>query len=277
MSICPDVLLYWHSLERKEDVLKYIASILLAFILITSGCVTTSKVDYPNYRLAHNEFENFSLNKSVYVAPIEQLSTRIYNFKEVYAVIQVEIESYMQQNGFDILSSEKCEGAFIHNMSKIGGFFDQRTGKMDSKLLQKCIHDTIKKLKMTSNFSAIIIPFLVFSPLNLQKPYISGTWDGVKRKVKNSSNSGVSFSPIQTMTVKLIVLSNNGALIFESSGGIDFIQKVKEVGSMYEGRVALVSNKSDEFSLEDIREGVEIAFHPFIFCQRIGDAKESYK
>jgi hypothetical protein len=118
------------------------------------------------------------------------------------------------------------------------------------------------------------MPFLVFTPLNLEKPYTRGTWNGVTRKVKVSTTSGMSFSPVHAMSIKLIVASQKGDFIFESVGGIDFIQKVVEVGSLADRGVGLRTKESDEFSLEDIREGIEIAFHPLIYCEKIGDAKE---
>ena len=254
--------------------MRITVSILLAFMLIISGCVSTSKVDYPSYRLNDDAYENISQDKSVYIAPIELFSIRYSNFEDVYGVVQSEIESYMQKNGFDVLSSDKCESAFIHNISKTGGFFSQQTGKIDAKLLQKCINETITELKKGSDYSAMVIPFFAFSPLSLKRPYTNGTWDGVKRKVKNNSISGVSFSAVQTMSIKLIVISNSGDSVFESIGGIDFIQKVKEAGSSDDLGIGLVVKEAKEFSIEDIREGIEIAFHPFIFCQRIGDAKE---
>jgi hypothetical protein len=76
------------------------------------------------------------------------------------------------------------------------------------------------------------------------------------------------------MSVRLIVVSSEGELIFKSGGGIDFIQKVIEKDSMGDRRIALVLKEPEEFSMEDIHEGIEIAFHPFISCQRIGDEKE---
>lgn len=77
------------------------------------------------------------------------------------------------------------------------------------------------------------------------------------------------------MSVKIIVLSSNGELIFESIGGIDFVQKVKETGSTANRSVGLVPKEAKEFSIEDIREGIEIAFHPLIYCEKIGYAKDN--
>jgi hypothetical protein len=257
--------------------LKIASPIFLVFFLITTACSTLNNVDYPSYRLNDKAYEKFSQNKSVYIAPIEPLSTRVSkdsNFREVYGVVQAEIESYMKKNGFNVLPSEKCESTFNFNMAKVGGFFNQETGKMDPKLLSSCVNYTIADLKKDSEFSAIVIPILFISPLELQKPYTSGTWEGVKRRVKINTSPGRTFSPVQTMSVRLIVVSSDGELIFNSVGGIDFIQKVIEKGSVSDRRIALVLKEPEEFSIEDIHEGIEIAFHPFISCQRIGDAKE---
>lgn len=254
--------------------MKIVIPALVVFYLITTGCATINKVDYPSYQFNEKAYEQFSQNKSVYVVPIEQLSARIPPLQKTYEVVQSEIESYMKKNGVNVLPSEKCESTFNANMSKVGGFFNQQTGKMDPKLLSSCINNTIADLKKDSEFSAIVIPFLVVSPLNLQKPYTSGKWEGVNRRVKINTSPGRTFSPVTTMSIRLIVVSSDSELIFKSTGGIDFIQKVIEKGSLGDRRIALVLKEPKEFSIADIHEGIEIAFHPFISCQRIGDAKE---
>lgn len=254
--------------------MKFLISILTALMLVASGCVTTSKVDYPSYRLDEEIYQSLPEKKAVYIAPVELLSTRIANFRDVYGVMQSEIESYMAGNGYNVLSSGRIERNFSYNMAEIGGFYNQQTGKFDTKLLHKCIDNTIEDLKKYGEFSTIVIPLLVFSPLSLQRPYTRGTWNGVTRKVDVKTTSGMSFSPVRTMSIKLIVFSSESDFIFDSVGGIDFIQKVREVGSLGSRGVGLTTKESDEFSLEDIREGIEMAFHPFIFSEKIGDAKE---
>lgn len=261
-------------IKERRPVLKNAFLFFLAFALVIGSCATTNRVNYPDYQLDDEEYQKISLNKSVYIAPIDQLSNRIGSFREVYRTIQSEIESYMRSNGFNVLPSKEFENSFTKNLQIVGGFFHQQNGQIDTQLLNKCIKNTITELKQKYEFSAIVLPYLVFSPLKLKRPYMQGTWDGVERQIKTNTVSGMSFSPIQTMSLKLVVLSNDGNWIFKSQGGIDFIQKVKEVGTTTERRVALAWKESKDFSIRDIREGIEIAFHPFIFCPRINNAKK---
>jgi hypothetical protein len=243
--------------------------LLLFCVVIFGNCAP--QIQYPVYRFDENAYQKLSQNKSIYVVPVEMLSTQIPNLEPIYDSINSEIESYLTNHGYDLLPSDKFVAVFRKNVAEGGGIFDTQTGKRDNRIVLKHILQAVSYLRDRENASAVILPSLRYLRAELKDNYSYATWDGVRRKAQYSPQS--RWTSMMAMTLSIAVIEASEQMVFTSRGGIDLIQKAiqeRRSGSIVQ---SLATKQPDDFKIEDIREGIEIAFHPFIKSEMIGSSR----
>jgi len=136
-----------------------------------------------------------------------------------------------------------------------------------------------RKLGESRDFQALVMPSLLLHQTRVK--HRKATWDGVKRRmdVVNMPHAPAGRSDdvmLRAMTglgmmgdaavssLHVVVISREGQRVFEGRGGLDFVQEmeVKNVDRSY--RVDL---RTREALLQDraiLREGIEIAFTPYL-------------
>jgi hypothetical protein len=277
----------------KRSPMQGIMRIRLFFFLTTvitfAGCVTSpdvvtligygsaNQIKFSEYKFDDEKFLALLKNKTVYVAPVKKVSFVYGNFIDVYDTIQSEVETYMKNNGFNVLPSNDFENIYNAILSSFGGIFNEQTGEIDNKKMNDALLKTSIELLKTNKYSAVVMPVIAYNYLPLKKPYTNGEWDGVKRHVTIKTVTGLTFTSIATMSINILVVTPEGGMIFQRKGGIDFIQKVRETGKISEPSISLLTKESKDFDTKDIREGIEVAFHPLIYSSRIAAEIEKMK
>jgi len=135
-----------------------------------------------------------------------------------------------------------------------------------------------KDLGKRVGFDAVVIPALILRSVRVTDN--SGTWDGVRRQVSmvnlphrgrgveaDTFSKGIALGGISgsVMAASLYVLAYlpDGQRVFEGVGGFDFVQEA-DLGGAYRRSWELVSNPSLMYRPDVLREGVQIAFGPYL-------------
>jgi hypothetical protein len=127
-------------------------------------------------------------------------------------------------------------------------------------------------------FDAMLMPSLILHSVRVTDS--SGTWDGVRRRVKmvnlpsrgiggsaDTFTKGVAFGGISASvlasSLHVTVLSPDGRLVFEGQGGFDFAQEA-DLGRAYRWKWELRRKSGLLRDPAVLREGVEIALGPYL-------------
>lgn len=244
---------------EKHECKKTILLALLT-VLFLVGCQTTNKKFFP-YKFNATEYEKVFDNKKVFLSPVQLITDQYPENKDLYDALDFIMKSYLEDNGYHVLSSEKFSAIWNNNKKAIGGLYEQNTGQISQHLLNECLCKTITDLRQKNDFSAIVIPWAKYQNIELKEKSLQwGVWDGVKRIVKTEGGIRNRWKSHLAISVSVIVISQDLKSVFKSRGGIDFLTK-----SVYKDRTFKKMPKSfKEFSSQHLSEAVEIAFHPFI-------------
>jgi hypothetical protein len=127
-------------------------------------------------------------------------------------------------------------------------------------------------------FDALLMPSLILHSVRVTDN--SGTWDGVRRRVKmvnlpsrgmggsaDTFTKGIAFGGISgsvlASSLHVTAFSRDGRLVFEGQGGFDFTQEA-DLSSAYSWKGELRRKPGLLKDPEVLREGVEIALGPYL-------------
>ena len=122
-------------------------------------------------------------------------------------------------------------------------------------------------------FDALVVASLVYRDAWLQNQRVK--WDGVVRRIRGEEDEPMTVPEVFTATVPAVslhvmVFDAGGALVFENYGGVDLAHRLTLVSGDEDGlRFDLLDPVLAEHRF--LREGVELAFDPYLPRGRVGD------
>ena len=130
-----------------------------------------------------------------------------------------------------------------------------------------------RKLGESTDFDALVVASLVYREARLSRRQVK--WDGVIRRISDRGDEShrvpESFTgTVSAVSLHVMVFDVGGELIFENYGGLDLSHSLSVEPSEEGGLVAeLRDGVLEEHSI--LREGVELAFEPYLQRPRSAD------
>ncbi|WP_145999263.1 hypothetical protein [Oceanicoccus sp. KOV_DT_Chl] len=177
------------------------------------------------------------------------------------------VKDYLKSNGYKILPNYHFENAWQQASRTYGDVYDPSTGKINVNAWRGAMITTGELLREQTDADIII-----FADVIEHDVQHSGSmqhyarWYGVTRKpALQGAGSGVPIGfdwtqQIKGASIMVTIYDVNLKRIFTSRGGIDTLQAV----DMKSANPSFIRRKNLLKSDNNIEEGIEIAFHPFI-------------
>jgi hypothetical protein len=126
-----------------------------------------------------------------------------------------------------------------------------------------------RSLSRERRFDALVLPWIALRPAKVRGREVA--WDGVVRTMKLVNPSGRSPTLLEDFTadaaapsLQVVVLSADGAKIFEGIGGLDLVHELVIDGDPPRIDARPLARPEIFSDRTPIREGVAVAFDPFL-------------
>lgn len=243
-----------------------LATVIFALTLTAcSGTPTYNPTTFP-YQVEQQLLDKANI-KTVVIAHVN-LGAPSRNYLEKTAPrIDAAVSAYLKENGFRVLPQRKFEQHWNAAVRAFGNPVDPTSGKVNMKTFAQIMHTVRDEMIKGNKLDAFIFTDL----LEFQVPFSGGLkhlarWDGVTRKPSlQGPGNGVSSDFDWNMqaavaSLQISIYDMELKALFSSRGGIDATDAIDTRSS--KGRYVRRRNilESENF----IKEGIQLAFHPFI-------------
>ena len=180
--------------------------------------------------------------------------------------IDAQVSAYLKENGFKVLPQREFEQRWNTAVRSYGNPVDPTTGKINMKSFTQIMNTVRDEMRDTG-----VDAFIFTDLLELQSAFSGGLkhvarWDGVTRKPSmQGAGDGVSADfdwgmLLDVASLQVSIYDIELKRVFASRGGLDATQAIDMRSSKgrYVRRREILENETH------VREGIEIAFHPFI-------------
>lgn len=194
------------------------------------------------------------------------------------AKIDAMIEDYLKDNGYQIAPSYLFDNAWKQALYTYGDFYDPTTGKVDQRSWMAVMSTTLNLLKQDTDVDAVLFTDVIVHDVQHSAGLNHyARWYGVTRKpATQGAGSGVPTSfnwtqPIKAASLAVTIYDMDGDPLFSSRGGLDTLYAVnmRNPDSGFTRRKNLLDNNSN------LKEGIQLALHPFIPMKRYPGKKAS--
>ncbi len=216
--------------------------------------------------------------KTVVIAHVN-LGDPTRNYLRVHeARIDKMVEAYLEENGITVLPTRLFEQEWKRAVRAYGDVYDPTTGEVNRKSFALALVNVRDALRETHDLDAF-----VFTDILSQKVAFSAginhiaRFNGVSRKpTLQGPGEGVSTAfdwsrEADSASLWVSVYDMELQRVFTSIGGLDMTEAIdtRSSSGAFVRRRSILENKTN------IREGIELAFHPFIPMERYPGKPES--
>lgn len=177
------------------------------------------------------------------------------------------VSTYLKENGYKVLPQRQFEQHWNTAVRAFGNPLDPTTGRVNEKTFAQIMHTVRDEMQKTSKLDAF-----VFTDILEVKTSFSGglkhlaRWDGVSRKPSlQGPGEGVSADfdwnmQVSAASIQVSIYDMELKPLFFSRGGMEATEAIDTRSSegRYIRRRNILENKNQ------VMEGIQIAFHPFI-------------
>ncbi len=252
-------------MRRINNLCSYTAMAGLALVML--GCSSTPTYNatvYP-YEINQARVDQDDI-KTVVIAHVNLgLPSRTYLDKEAPR-IDAAVSAYLKESGFKVLPQRDFEQRWNTAVRAYGNPVDPTSGKVNMKTFSQ-IMTSIRDEMRDTGLDAFVFTDLV----ELQTAFSGGLqhvarWDGVTRKPTiQGPGDGVNANfdwamLVDAASIQISIYDMELKRVFASRGGMDATQAIDSRSSQgrYVRRREILENETN------VREGIEIAFYPFI-------------
>lgn len=150
----------------------------------------------------------------------------------------------------------------------------------DAMTFEGAARHLARRLRAKHAYDALVVPGLAMRPARLRSRRVS--WDGVDRKLETVGEprehgsvtlANTFHGEIQAPSLAVYVFSPDGALLFQGIGGLDLAHRAHVYPGKYLGDTKWDMELRPELFTDPalLREGVEVAFDPFLPRRRAGE------
>lgn len=245
-----------------------IRTLSLALLALVAACSstptynpTTFAYEIDQERLAREPI------KRVVVTHVNVGSPSRNYLQDHEARVDKMVEAYLEENGIEVVPSRRFEQLWRTALQAYGDVYDPTTGEVNRKTFALALINVRDEMRTANEVDAF-----VFTDLLEKEAAFSGglqhiaRWDGVSRKpTLQGPGDGVSAdfnwnAPVKVASLWISIYDTELQRVFTSIGGLDTTQAIdtRSSSGRFVRRRSLLENESN------IREGIELAFHPFI-------------
>ena len=187
--------------------------------------------------------------------------------KEAAPTIDKAVADYLEENGYKIVSSRRFEQEWKTALRIYGDPTDPTSGRVNQKTFTLALISVRDALLKTGSVDGIVFTDIIERDITFSGGLKHlARWDGISRKPSlQGPGDGVSSGFDWNKTAKgaslwVSVYNMDLQRVFSSIGGLDATEAIDTRSSSG----AFVRRRSLLESKGHVREGVELAFHPFI-------------
>jgi hypothetical protein len=252
---------------RKISTLLQLATYtcLAALLLACSGTPTYNPTTFP-YDLNTERMAEDTI-KTVVIPHINLNGvSRKYLEKEAPR-LDGYVSTYLKENGYKVLPQREFEQHWNTALRAFGNPMDPTTGKVNMKTFSQIMQSVRDEMVKNSDLDAFVFTDLI----EFEVPFSGGLkhlarWDGVARKPSlQGPGSGVSADFDWNMqaavaSIQISIFDIKLQRVFIGRGGMDATEAIdtRSSSGRYIRRRSILENR------ENVMEGIQIAFHPFI-------------
>lgn len=273
--------LYWHDLKTpvianlEVKAQKLLLSMLRTasyhlFLVIVSSlfyaCGSTS-INDTAYEYTYNLTESDTRPEKIFIAPINfGIPSKSY-LQPYEQYIDNELQNYLEQAGFHIVESTVFETAWRNAKRKYGSPYNASESKVNPKAFRQTMLYVLDEIKNKTDADAVLFTDLmeqmvVFTGANGRR----AKWHGVSRlpKTVETNQTSADFNwaqPVPAISLRVIVYSTEGELLFKSFGGLEVARQLDATKGRFIRRKSLFTSD------KNVAQGISIALHPFVPLQ----------
>ena len=244
--------------------------LLIAVIAVLTACASSGGLNptMPTYKINAEALQKQPIKKVVIAAAnISGEPTRYY-LQNAAAHVDDLVKAYLQEHGYTVAPNYIFENAWNQAIRTYGDMYDPTTGKVDPTTYRAVMLTAFKALKDSTDIDAVVFTDIVEHDTahDVGMDHLA-QWDGVSRKPKMASagtssiQEGFDWSQnVKVASLVITIYSTSLEGLFSSRGGLDVLQAIDTKG----GDTTLTRRKHILEADDNIEEGIQIAFHPFI-------------
>lgn len=189
-----------------------------------------------------------------------------YFLQKPAARVDAKVKQYLEAHGFEVAPGYQFENAYSQAVRTYGNLYDPTSGRVDPQTWQAVMVATMKALQGT-DIDAIVFTDVIERDAshNVGLDHLA-QFDGVSRK-PGFSSAGASLAegfdwnrPLKVATLVVTIYNVDLTGVFTGRGGLDTLQVIDAKASP-----ATYVRRKKPLDIDDnIQEGIQIAFHPFI-------------
>lgn len=242
--------------------------ILSVLLFLTVSCSTSSSFNESVFEYEYNDALVAEKPVKKIVLATENLGAPTPSYLQAGQRRTRYIASeYLEDNGYTILPDYHFDNAWKQALRTYGSAYDPTTGKIDTDSWRAAMIVTATSIRDNTDADAIVFVDVFEHEVSHgygMKHY--ARFYGVNRKpALKGPGSGVPidfdwYQPIKAASVMVTIYDVNLNRVFISRGGIDTLYAI-DIKSSNPKFIRKKKLLDDE---DDIEEGIELAFHPFI-------------
>ncbi|WP_269526606.1 hypothetical protein [Coraliomargarita parva] len=224
-------------------------------IAALAGCAST-EVPMPQYSMADAAIQTQAQTHKLVLLPSNHRSRSVENFLPLYPRLDQSLQAYLEANGFEVSYAADLKPLSTGRIADDSGYF----GDYDAT---KHLAEARRSASKPGDWT--VRPVLRFDHVQLEFPYTTYTWAGVKRKVRQSDNQhSAGWTTNTTITLEIKIQDALGRLMFSSRGGICLAMESNAKDKGFETEMTLDPITNDEIKESELEEAIRIALHPLI-------------
>jgi hypothetical protein len=243
--------------------LFYAAAAFLVLGCASSG--TYNATVFP-YEMDEAKLADHDLNRVV-IAHVNLGGPSRNYLQEIEPRVDRAVADYLEEHGMKVIPGRRFEQEWKTALRIYGNPYDPSTGRLNQKTFALCLLSVRDAISKSQNLDGII-----FTDILEREIAFSGglkhmaRWDGVSRKPSlQGPGEGVSADfdwnkEAHGASLWVSVYNMDLNRVFTSIGGLDTTEAIdtRSSSGRYIRRRSILENETH------IREGIELAFHPFI-------------
>jgi hypothetical protein len=238
--------------------------ILLAIVACTS--VNYKPTAYA-YQIDQEKIKQSAI-KSVLIADINYGTPSRHYLTRHEKSVDNHVADFLEAQDLRLRSSRLFDQLWQRQLTSVGDVYNPSTGKVTSAYSQALAQTLAQLFEQQPSLDAVIFTNLVEIPVRYgNASNRSAQWHGVMRKVKmqgvgdDFSTDFDWFEAVNGISLEVTIVNREQDIIFHSFGGIQVAQAIE-----IQNRKGKFVRRHDLLRDEDdIEEGINLAFHPFIY------------
>ncbi len=244
--------------------------LLIVAAVILTACASRGGLNpvMPAYQYKAEAIQQHPIKKVVIAsANVSGEPTRYY-LQNAAGRVDEMVKNYLQKHGYTVAPNYVFENAWAQAVRTYGDMYDPTTGKVDPATYRAVMLTAFKTIQESSDIDAVIFTDVVevSTAHNVGLDHLA-QWDGISRKPKTISAGTTAITEgfnwnqtIRGATLVITVYTSALEGVFSSRGGLDVLEGIDTKG----GDTSFSRRKRPLDTDDNVQEGIEIAFHPFI-------------